>query len=119
MIGASRIARPIAAALLGLALVSAGPLANTAAAASPQTMAHGLGGNITPGLPQGLSAAASALVAQNASLPNSVDLSQWDPPVGDQGQVGSCVSWAVGYYYRYWLRNHALGETASFACQRP
>jgi len=44
-----------------------------------------------------------------------VDLSAWAPPVGDQGQVGSCGSWATGYYYRYWLRNHATGETATFA----
>ena len=114
MISGSRIARPIAAALLGLALVSAGPLASPAVAA-PQTVTHGLGGSPTPGLPQGLSATASALVAQNASLPASLDLSQWAPPVGNQGTLNSCVSWAVGYYYRYWLRNRALGETASFA----
>src|SRR5664279_514179 len=115
MIRISGIARPISAALLGLALISAGPLANPVAAAAPQTLTHGLGGNLTPGLPEGLSATAAALVQQNASLHDSVDLSQWNPPVGDQGQVGSCASWAVGYYYRYWLRNHALGETSTFA----
>lgn len=32
----------------------------------------------------------------------SVDLSQYAPPVGDQGSVLSCVSWATGYYLRGW-----------------
>ena len=50
-----------------------------------------------------------------AVAPDAYDLSQWAPPVGNQGQVGSCTSWATGYYERYWLRNHALGETTLFA----
>ena len=37
------------------------------------------------------------------------------PPVGNQGSVGSCTSWATGYYERYWLRHHALGDTTLFA----
>jgi hypothetical protein len=99
-----------------LALVLAGP----ASAASP----HGRGNALHPtgfiptrGVPQGLTAHGKKLV-QNATLlssPASVDLSQWDPPVGDQGQVGSCTSWATGYYARYWLRNHALGDTTRYA----
>ena len=37
----------------------------------------------------------------NASdLPSSVDLTNMLPPVGDQGSQGSCVAWAVGYYYK-------------------
>jgi C1A family cysteine protease len=31
------------------------------------------------------------------SLPASVDLSQYLPPVGDQGQFGTCVAWATAY----------------------
>ncbi len=31
------------------------------------------------------------------TLPTSVDLSAQFPPPGDQGNLGSCVSWAVGY----------------------
>ncbi len=34
------------------------------------------------------------------SLPTSVDLCNQLPPVGDQGYQGSCVAWAVGYYYK-------------------
>ena len=33
-------------------------------------------------------------------LPEIVDLSDRMPPVGDQGRLGSCVSWAVGYAAR-------------------
>ncbi|MEM5564903.1 C1 family peptidase [Psychroserpens sp. AS72] len=33
----------------------------------------------------------------NTSLPSSVDLVPKFPPIGDQGQYGTCVSWAVGY----------------------
>jgi hypothetical protein len=36
------------------------------------------------------------------SLPAAVDLTQYNPPVGDQGGVESCVSWATGYYLRGW-----------------
>jgi C1A family cysteine protease len=32
-----------------------------------------------------------------ASLPASVDLTPYFPPVGDQGQYGTCVAWAAGY----------------------
>ncbi len=32
-----------------------------------------------------------------ASLPGNLDLSQNLPPVGDQGNLGSCVAWAVAY----------------------
>lgn len=33
----------------------------------------------------------------NTTLPSSVDLVSKFPPIGDQGQYGTCVSWAVGY----------------------
>src|SRR5437660_925347 len=32
-----------------------------------------------------------------ASLPTSVDLTVSHVPVGDQGQIGSCVEWAIDY----------------------
>jgi hypothetical protein len=100
------------ALLLGLTAMSVGPLASPAAAA---TAKHPLGWQATPGLSAGLSPAAVAATRSVATYPNSVDLSQWAPPAGDQGWIGSCASWATGYDYRYWLRNHATGETATFA----
>jgi len=33
-------------------------------------------------------------------LPESADLSNFLPPIGNQGQQGSCVSWAVSYYMK-------------------
>jgi len=33
-------------------------------------------------------------------LSGSVDLSDEMPPVGDQGQQGSCTAWAIGYYMK-------------------
>ncbi len=40
-----------------------------------------------------------------SSLPPSVDLSSLLPPIGDQGQQGSCVAWAVGYYYKTFVEH--------------
>jgi len=36
----------------------------------------------------------------NGNLPDKVDLVPKFPPVGDQGQYGTCVAWAVGYNYK-------------------
>jgi len=41
-----------------------------------------------------------AQIPISSKLPTLVDHSQNMPPVGDQGQQGSCVGWAVGYYYK-------------------
>jgi hypothetical protein len=49
-------------------------------------------------------AATNAPVSANA-LPPSVDLSQYDPPVGNQGQVNSCGSWSTGYTLLGWYAN--------------
>jgi len=32
-----------------------------------------------------------------SNLPSSIDLSQYLPPIGDQGQFGTCVAWATAY----------------------
>lgn len=34
---------------------------------------------------------------QTGNLPSSVDLGSKFPPIGDQGEYGTCVAWAVGY----------------------
>lgn len=36
------------------------------------------------------------------SLPTSADLSQYNPPVENQGDVASCVAWVTAYYMRGW-----------------
>jgi len=37
------------------------------------------------------------------ALPSSVDLSQYFPPIGNQGQYGTCVAWACGYNLRSYM----------------
>ena len=46
--------------------------------------------------------------ASKDKLPDNVDLTDYFPPVKSQGQYGTCVAWASGYYYRAYLRNKAL-----------
>jgi hypothetical protein len=41
-----------------------------------------------------------ALGVRLNALPTMVDLAGNLPPVGNQGSLGSCVGWAVGYYYK-------------------
>jgi len=61
-------------------------------------------------------------VGSMTSLPSSVDLTQYNPPVGNQGGVNSCVAWATGYYLRGWYAKRdgyyptgGSGGTGSFA----
>jgi hypothetical protein len=63
----------------------------------PSTGAHALGFSPNPAAPRYANPGILRL-----ALPASIDLSQYDPPVGDQGQIGSCTSWATGYYLRGW-----------------
>jgi hypothetical protein len=49
------------------------------------------------------------------ALPASVDISGGAPPVGDQGDTGSCQSWAPGYSALGWWANHVGLASATFA----
>jgi len=66
----------------------------------PSDGAHGLGFVPNPAAPRPALYFRSATF--RASLPATVDLSQYNPPVGNQSGVNSCVSWALGYYLRGW-----------------
>jgi C1A family cysteine protease len=44
--------------------------------------------------------------ANGVTLPNSVDLRKWAVPIGNQGSVGSCVTWAIDYAMLGWYANH-------------
>ena len=51
-------------------------------------------------------------------LPQAADLSLWFPPVGNQGNQGSCTAWSTTYYMRtyYLLRAGArVGSSAASA----
>ncbi len=47
----------------------------------------------------------------SGNLPASVDLRKNFPPIGDQGQYGTCVAWAVGYNHRSYLQAKRNGYT--------
>lgn len=47
------------------------------------------------------------------SLPTSIDLSPYLPPIGDQGSYGTCVAWAAGYYAKTAIEGISKGYTAS------
>lgn len=49
----------------------------------------------------------------SANLPASVDLTPKFPPIGDQGQYGTCVAWAVGYNYKTAIEGMSKNYTAS------
>ncbi|NUQ23878.1 MAG: C1 family peptidase [Saprospiraceae bacterium] len=47
------------------------------------------------------------------SLPASVDLVPKFPPIGDQGQYGTCVAWAVGYNHKTAINGMDKGYSGS------
>jgi len=51
-----------------------------------------------------------ALAAAPASLPTNIDLRPQMPPIGDQGQLGSCTAWASLGAYRYELDKQNLTD---------
>ena len=47
------------------------------------------------------------------NLPATVDLTSYLPPIGNQGQYGTCVSWATGYYAKTTIEGITKGYTAT------
>jgi hypothetical protein len=72
----------------------------SAAAGVPGAGAHGLGFQLSSRAAHLSMREISALARM--SMPAVVDLSRYDPPVGEQGQVASGTAWATGYYLRGW-----------------
>ncbi len=63
----------------------------------------------------------SALSGSTGSLPSKVDLRDKFPPIGDQGQYGTCVAWAVGYNLKTFIegidKNYSSSDLASASNQ--
>lgn len=53
----------------------------------------------------------------NSQVPSAYDLTKHFPPIGDQGQFGTCVSWAVAYNYKTALEAMTKGWSASQLAQ--
>ncbi len=47
----------------------------------------------------------------SGDLPSSVDLIPYFPPIGDQGNYGTCVAWAVGYNHKSFLEAKVNDDT--------
>ncbi|GLZ43351.1 C1 family peptidase [Actinokineospora sp. NBRC 105648] len=98
------VAYSAAVALVGVTVAVVTSSADAAPApAAAQVPAYGMGLDITS-IRQNRGLAAPAETAQPvfaaaaaAAVPESFDLSQYALPPGNQGQVGSCVTWATGY----------------------
>jgi C1A family cysteine protease len=71
------------------------PAISATAAPTSARPAHGLGARLDARPSASHAQALRALGAGDA--PSSFSLSQYDSGPGDQGQVGSCVSWAIDY----------------------
>jgi hypothetical protein len=123
MVGPAHAANPPSTAQFHSAVGNLGsltpPVAALQANGVPGSGIHALGFVANPAVPR---AAPLLSVAPSSSLPASVDLSQYNPPVGDQGGLESCTSWATGYYLRGWYAKHdgyypagGAGGTGSFA----
>ncbi|MCF6366747.1 MAG: hypothetical protein L3J35_11150 [Bacteroidales bacterium] len=54
----------------------------------------------------------------SGNLPSSIDLSSYLPPVGDQGQYGTCVAWAVGYGHKSYMDAKGEGRTSFTESQK-
>jgi C1A family cysteine protease len=57
----------------------------------------------------------------NNNLPSQVDLSPYLPPIGNQGNKGSCVAWATAYYAKTSseaiMKNYSSGQLNSASFQ--
>jgi hypothetical protein len=62
---------------------------------------HRLGMKLSP---EGAYPIAPTAAALKAGIPIAAanDLSSQLPPIGDQGNQGSCIAWAASYYYKTW-----------------
>ncbi|MDQ1433322.1 MAG: hypothetical protein QOF59_138 [Actinomycetota bacterium] len=78
--------------------VTAGAASASSASAVAVVATHGLGARI----PAGKLAPQAGHSSTLAVLPASVDLRKWAVTPGDQGPVGSCVTWAIDYAMLGW-----------------
>jgi hypothetical protein len=103
--------------VLAAAVVTALPAATPAVAAVPapsSALPHAVGGYLPSPV---RTPATSALGGASASevLPASIDLRQYAPAVGDQGQIGACVAWTIAYSIMGYYANRTGGVGAPYA----
>ncbi|MEV1286634.1 IPT/TIG domain-containing protein [Micromonospora sp. NPDC049679] len=104
-----RLTRPLVAVLAVIAITAPA----SAALAAPTSLPHAVGGYV-PSTGRVL-AGGDAGVYASSTLPASVDLRQYAPPVGDQGQVGSCVAWTIAHSIMGYYATRTGGVGAPYA----
>lgn len=80
--------------------------------ALPSTSAHGMGYVKNPNGVR-VPVRTSTKAQSSTPLPTSVDLTAWAVPVGNQGSVGSCVSWTIAYEMLGWYANFQHAPAAA------
>lgn len=110
--GCGKPRRPPLACLIAFVLLTAVGCARPAAAQS----APGGEPNYAMGalfVPEATYRSYPMVQRYRGNLPPRVDLSPRFPPVGDQGKLGTCVSWAVGYAARSYVYSSETGAPFS------
>lgn len=80
-----------------LALAIGAAFGANAAPFATKASQHGLGA-----LPSKQTVTVRPMASGASALPSAVDLTAWASPVGDQGAVSSCVSWAIAHGMPGW-----------------
>ncbi len=86
-----------------------------AAAATPSgRLPHAVGGYL-PGSVRTSASATLGGASASEVYPASVDLREYAPAVSDQGQIGACVTWTIGYSIMGYWANRDGGAGAPYA----
>ena len=59
--------------------------------------------------------ASGIALRSGSSIPDFFDLSDKMPPIGDQGSIGSCTSWAVGYALKSYQEHIQYGTPYTYS----
>jgi C1A family cysteine protease len=63
--------------------------------------------------PSGIPSSVGNIGVGSGTVPSSYDLTQYLPPIGNQGQYGTCVGWSTGYYAKSATEAIALNRSAT------
>jgi Papain family cysteine protease/IPT/TIG domain len=100
--------------LTATAVLVAIPASASAAIAAPATLPHPVGDYLPTNVRTPAKVVHGGPQADDV-LPASVDLRGFAPKPGDQGQIGSCVAWSIGYSIMGYYANRTGGAGAPYA----
>ncbi|MEU7908434.1 IPT/TIG domain-containing protein [Actinoplanes sp. NPDC049118] len=103
---------------LATAVIATLPAATPALAATsstPKPLPHVVGGYVPSKVLKSAKTTLGNKVSAFEVLPASVDLRQYAPSPGDQGQVGSCVAWSIAYSIMGYYAKRTGGVGAPYA----